>query len=71
MGTGLGSLAKYSVDDFVLGFLKQSRAIVLNRFGLALIGRIAADRSGAEYVRRTGGTKRLRMSSSWFLVLSS
>jgi hypothetical protein len=37
MGTGFGSLAKYSLDDFVLGgltgFLKQSRAIVLNRFG--------------------------------------
>ena len=39
---------------------KQSRAIVLNRFGLALIGRIAPDRSDAEYVRRTRSTKRLR-----------
>ena len=39
---------------------KQSRAIVLNRFGLALIGRIAPDRSDTDYVRRTCSTKRLR-----------
>ena len=38
---------------------KQSRAIVLNRFGLALIGRIAPDRSEAENVRWTRSTKRL------------
>ena len=43
----------------VLSGSKQSRAIVLNRFGLALIGRIAPDRSDAEYVRRTRSTKRL------------
>jgi hypothetical protein len=74
MGTGFGSLAKYSLDDFVLGGLTgfqkqcraivlnrfgQSRAIVLNRFGLALIARIAPDRSDADYVRRTRSTKRL------------
>jgi len=29
---------------------QQSRAIVLNRFGLALIVRIAPDRSDAQYV---------------------
>ena len=44
----------------LLRYAQQSRAIVLNRFGLALIGRIAPDRSDAEYVRRTRSTKRLR-----------
>ena len=53
------------IERYFLGLVhsngsKQSRAIVLNRFGLALIGRIAPDRSDAEYVRRTRSTKRLR-----------
>ena len=53
------------IERYFLGLVhsngtKQSRAIVLNRFGLALIGRIAPDRSDADYVRRTRSTKRLR-----------
>ena len=56
------------IERYFLGLVhsngsKQSRAIVLNRFGLALIGRIAPDRSDADYVRRTRSTKRLRKTS--------
>ena len=62
------------IERYFLGLVhsngsKQCRAIVLNRFGLALIGRIAPDRSDADYVRRTRSTKRLARNP-WLIPIA-